>query len=112
MKWCDVLVGTGTVAKPGESLLFKYVGRLEEGGTAFDSSVGAEFEVGTGAVIRGWDEGVLGNGLEGSLPAMQAGGKRRLVIPPHLGYGARGAGNGIIPPDSTLFFGEERRSKK
>ena len=103
MKWCDVRAGTGDAAHPGEKLRFKYVGYLQEGGPAFDSSLAAEFEIGTGKVIRGWDEGVVGS-ANGGPPAMRAGGQRRLVVPPELGYGANGAGEGVIPPHSTLFF--------
>ncbi len=103
LKWCDMRTGTGDAARPGETLRFKYVGYLQEGGPAFDSSLAAAFEIGTGKVIRGWDEGVVGN-ANGGPPAMRAGGKRRLVVPPELGYGENGAGKGVIPPNSTLFF--------
>lgn len=60
------------------------------------------FAIGTGQVIKGWDLGILGSEEEG-IPGMRPGGKRLLVIPPELGYGARGAG-GIIPPNATLYF--------
>jgi peptidylprolyl isomerase len=74
-----------------------YTGTLENG-TKFDSSVDRgqpfTFQIGAGRVIKGWDEGVM---------TMKVGGKRKLVIPPSLGYGARGAG-GVIPPNATLIF--------
>ena len=77
-----------------------YTGWLENG-TQFDSSRGLdrgqplEFPIGVGRVIKGWDEGVM---------TMKVGGKRKLIIPPDLGYGASGAGRGRIPPNSTLIF--------
>ncbi|KAL0323989.1 UNVERIFIED_CONTAM: Peptidyl-prolyl cis-trans isomerase FKBP13, chloroplastic [Sesamum calycinum] len=88
-----------------------YVGRLENG-TVFDSSYNRgkplAFRIGVGEVIKGWDEGILGG--EG-IPAMLAGGKRKLRIPPELGYGVRGAGcrggSCIIPPNSVLLFDVE-----
>ena len=106
LRWCDERTGTGDAARPGETRRFKYVGSLQEGGPAFDSSLAATFEVGTGKLIRGWDEGVVGS-AGGGPPAMRAGGLRRLVVPPELGYGERGAGGGVIPPNSTLFFSVE-----
>ena len=93
----DLVVGTGAVAEPGKSVSVHYTGWLMDG-TKFDSSVDRgypfEFTLGTGRVIKGWDEGVAG---------MKVGGKRILIIPPELGYGERGAGN-VIPPDATLKF--------
>jgi FKBP-type peptidyl-prolyl cis-trans isomerase FkpA len=92
----DLEVGTGAVAESGDNIVVHYSGWLTDG-SPFDSSVGrAPFPVaiGTGEVIRGWDEGV---------PGMRVGGKRRLVIPPALAYGAQGAG-GVIPPGATLVF--------
>lgn len=87
-----------------------YNGRLDSdiaSGT-FDSSYERgrplAFAVGTGQVIRGWDAGILGDGS--SVPPMLPGGKRQLVIPPDLAYGARGAG-GVIPPNATLYFDVE-----
>jgi peptidylprolyl isomerase len=81
-----------------------YVGKLQSNGVQFDSSYDRgrplTFKVGAGQVIKGWDEGIAGG--EG-VPAMRAGGRRRLVIPPELGYGQRGAG-GVIPPNATLVF--------
>ncbi len=89
--------GTGTEAQPGKSVSVHYRGTLTDG-TEFDSSRkhGAPFEfpLGAGQVIRGWDEGVKG---------MKVGGKRKLVIPPDMGYGPAGAG-GVIPPNATLIF--------
>ena len=86
-----------------------YTGWLYEGGQKgkkFDSSVDRgqpfEFPIGTGMVIKGWDEGVS---------SMKVGGKRTLIIPPHMGYGARGAG-GVIPPNATLMFDVELLSLK
>ena len=94
----DIVVGKGAEAKPGDTVKVHYVGTLTNG-EEFDASKkhGTEpftFELGKGRVIKGWDEGVAG---------MKEGGKRKLTIPPHLGYGARGAG-AKIPPNATLVF--------
>ena len=96
----DLEVGSGVEAVAGKTVTVHYIGWLEEG-DKFDSSLDRNapfrFPLGAGRVIRGWDEGVAG---------MQVGGKRRLTIPPQLGYGAAGAG-GVIPPDATLIFDVE-----
>jgi peptidylprolyl isomerase len=104
LKIIDVKVGTGATPKTGQTCVMHYTGWLYENGTKgkkFDSSVDRnepfEFAIGTGNVIKGWDEGVI---------TMKAGGKRTLIIPPALGYGARGAG-GVIPPNATLMFDVE-----
>jgi FKBP-type peptidyl-prolyl cis-trans isomerase FkpA len=94
----DIVVGKGAEAKAGDPVKVHYVGTLLNG-TEFDASkkhgdTPFQFELGKGRVIKGWDEGVAG---------MKEGGKRKLTIPPHLGYGARGAGD-KIPPNSTLVF--------
>jgi len=93
----DTAVGTGTEVKSGDIVKIHYTGKLTDG-TVFDSSVPRnqpfETPIGKGLVIQGWDEGVVG---------MKVGGKRKLTIPPDLGYGARGAG-AAIPPNSTLIF--------
>jgi len=100
----DSKIGAGAEAKPGSNCVMHYTGWLYEGGvkgTKFDSSLDRgepfEFPLGAGRVIKGWDEGVAG---------MKVGGKRTLIIPPQLGYGARGAG-GVIPPNATLMFDVE-----
>ena len=97
----DTVAGTGAEAKRGNLVSVHYTGWLYNNGVAgakFDSSKDRgqpfQFSLGGGQVIRGWDEGVAG---------MKIGGTRRLVIPPELGYGARGAG-GAIPPNATLLF--------
>lgn len=93
----ELEVGTGDEARAGREVTVHYTGWLTDG-TKFDSSKDRNdpfnFPLGAGHVIRGWDEGVQG---------MQEGGKRKLTIPPELGYGARGAG-GVIPPNATLTF--------
>jgi FKBP-type peptidyl-prolyl cis-trans isomerase FkpA len=93
----DITTGTGATAQAGQMVSVHYTGWLTNG-TKFDSSKDRNqpfnFSLGAGQVIRGWDEGVAG---------MQVGGKRKLTIPPQLGYGARGAG-GVIPPNATLVF--------
>ncbi|PKU26170.1 FKBP-type peptidyl-prolyl cis-trans isomerase [Telmatospirillum siberiense] len=100
----DIQVGTGATPKPGQTCVMHYTGWLYQGGVKgkkFDSSLDRgepfEFPIGQGHVIRGWDEGVA---------TMKVGGKRTLIIPPQLGYGARGAG-GVIPPNATLIFDVE-----
>jgi peptidylprolyl isomerase len=97
----DSKAGTGATPKTGQTCVMHYTGWLYENGQKgkkFDSSVDRgepfEFPIGAGRVIKGWDEGVA---------TMKVGGKRTLVIPPELGYGARGAG-GVIPPNATLIF--------
>ncbi len=104
LKYTDSKVGDGATATAGHKVSVHYTGWLSnngEKGKKFDSSVdrGQPFSFGLGArqVIRGWDEGVAG---------MKVGGKRTLVIPPELGYGAQGAG-GAIPPNATLIFDVE-----
>jgi peptidylprolyl isomerase len=104
LKYIDTKPGTGPSPKTGQTCVMHYTGWLYENGkkgAKFDSSVdrGAPFEfpIGTGRVIKGWDEGVA---------SMKVGGKRTLIIPPELGYGARGAG-GVIPPNATLMFDVE-----
>ena len=92
----DLEVGTGPVAVAGQTLVVHYRGTLENG-EQFDSGFDREpfsFPLGRGQVIVGWDKGV---------PGMKVGGRRRLVIPPELGYGSRGVG-GVIPPNATLIF--------
>ena len=93
----DIRPGTGDEAKAGKTVSVHYVGTLTDG-SKFDSSRDRgklfEFKLGAGQVIKGWDQGVAG---------MKIGGLRKLTIPAHLGYGARGAG-AVIPPNATLVF--------
>ena len=97
LQYEDLSEGTGAAAKAGDSVEVHYTGWLIDG-TKFDSSLDRGrpfgFQLGAGRVIKGWDEGVAG---------MKVGGKRKLTIPPDLGYGSRGAG-GVIPPNATLVF--------
>jgi FKBP-type peptidyl-prolyl cis-trans isomerase len=97
LKYTDEQVGTGAEATTGKTAVVHYTGWLMDG-TKFDSSLDRNqpfsFPLGAGQVIKGWDEGVQG---------MKVGGKRTLIIPATLGYGARGAG-GVIPPNATLKF--------
>jgi peptidylprolyl isomerase len=100
----DTQVGTGATPRPGQICVMHYTGWLYVNGTKgkkFDSSVDRgqpfEFPIGRHQVIAGWEEGVA---------SMKVGGKRTLIIPPELGYGARGAG-GVIPPNATLIFDVE-----
>ncbi|BBU61257.1 hypothetical protein MSC49_11920 [Methylosinus sp. C49] len=104
IKITDTKVGTGSGAEPGQMLKMHYTGWVSQNGAKgkkFDSSLDRgqpfEFRLSAGQVIAGWDQGILG---------MKVGGKRTLVIPPELGYGARGAG-GVIPPNATLIFDVE-----
>ena len=104
LKYTDTTVGTGGEATAGHKVSVHYTGWLYnngEKGKKFDSSVDRnepfEFPIGQRQVIAGWDEGVA---------TMKVGGKRTLIIPPALGYGARGAG-GVIPPNATLMFDVE-----
>ena len=104
LKYTDTNVGTGAEATKGHKVSVHYTGWLYNNGAKgakFDSSLDRGqpfgFALGAGQVIRGWDEGVAG---------MKVGGKRTLIIPPDLGYGARGAG-GAIPPNATLTFDVE-----
>jgi peptidylprolyl isomerase len=94
----DVTVGDGAEATAGSTVSVHYVGVAHSSGEEFDASYnrGAplQFRLGVGQVIQGWDNGVQG---------MKVGGRRQLVIPPHLGYGDRGAG-GVIKPGETLIF--------
>ena len=100
LQYDDLVVGSGKMAEAGMNVSVHYTGWLTDG-TKFDSSVDRGqpfvFQLGSGQVIKGWDEGVKG---------MRIGGKRKLTIPPDMGYGDRGAG-GVIPPGATLVFDVE-----
>lgn len=100
LQYSDLAEGTGRQAETGDTATVHYTGWLADG-TKFDSSLDRKepfsFRVGSGQVIQGWDEGVS---------TMKIGGKRKLIIPPQLGYGPRGAG-GVIPPNATLHFDVE-----
>jgi peptidylprolyl isomerase len=99
LKYIDEVVGTGQSPSPGKMVVVHYTGTLQNG-TKFDSSrdrgTPFEFPIGIGKVIKGWDEGVM---------TMKVGGKRKLIVPPELGYGSEPAGE--IPPNSTLIFDVE-----
>ena len=102
----DEVVGTGAEAKAGMTVTVQYTGTLENGkkfDSSYDHGTPFTFALGAGQVIKGWDQGVAG---------MKVGGKRKLVIPPALGYGAQDVGGGLIPPNSTLTFEVELVSVK
>ncbi|MFM7151510.1 MAG: FKBP-type peptidyl-prolyl cis-trans isomerase [Gemmataceae bacterium] len=98
LKYQDLKEGAGQAAKAGDTVIVHYTGWLASNKSKFDSSLDRktpfDFELGAGRVIKGWDEGVAG---------MKPGGRRKLIIPAKLGYGARGAGN-VIPPNAELIF--------
>jgi FKBP-type peptidyl-prolyl cis-trans isomerase len=93
LKIDDIKEGTGPRAKRGDTVTVQYIGTLEDK-TKFDSAKSFEFMLGAGDVIKGWDQGLIG---------MAVGGKRKLVVPSHLGYGKRGCPPDI-PPNATLYF--------
>jgi peptidylprolyl isomerase len=97
LQYEDLVAGTGDAPRQNQTAVVHYTGWLDNG-QKFDSSLDRgrpfEFQVGAGQVIKGWDEGVA---------TMRVGGKRKLLIPPDLGYGSRGAG-GVIPPNANLTF--------
>jgi hypothetical protein len=99
LRYTDLVVGTGPSPRRGQTAVVHYTGTLTDG-TKFDSSRDKgqpySFALGTGSVIKGWDEGIA---------TMKVGGRRKLVVPPALGYDARG--NGTIPPNATLLFDVE-----
>lgn len=105
LEYVETLAGTGVQAAAGKTVNVHYTGKLTNG-KVFDSSLTRgqpiEFKLGTGRVIKGWDEGIA---------LMKVGGKATLTIPPELGYGERGAG-GAIPPNATLIFEVELVSVK
>ena len=98
LRYSDLVEGNGPSPEPGRRVTVHYIGTFVDG-RKFDSSVDHggpyTFVIGMGRVIKGWDEGVM---------TMKVGGKRRLVVPANLGYGAEGAGGGAIPPNATLIF--------